>query len=314
MGGDAPRSLDVAACLRKGAVGALGSVPGTLCAHPCDVVKIRMQTATTAGAGAGSAFGWRAYRDAVVHVYRTGGAATVRPPVASGGGVVRGGGGGWALGGFYRGLVPALEQRVVARGPMFLCSEAYTQVVERWDRRLEGTTAARFVGSVGSGYTTGSLASLAEYRKKLLSQGIVTASEARWGAIVRSAVHSGNRTSLVRRMHAAGLCSAVYDSLFFGTQHHLHQTRDWSLPTSFAAAAATAVVGSFAFDTTVARMMVVRPSEAVKPFRKALVATLRGAGRGYGGVLARVAEFSISYFVTGSVAALGVYVGFAWES
>ena len=35
--------IDVIACLRMGAIGGLGAIPGTLCAHPCDVVKINMQ-------------------------------------------------------------------------------------------------------------------------------------------------------------------------------------------------------------------------------------------------------------------------------
>ena len=44
----ARQEIDVAECLRRGAIGALGAIPGTLAAHPIDLVKIRIQT------GAGS--------------------------------------------------------------------------------------------------------------------------------------------------------------------------------------------------------------------------------------------------------------------
>jgi hypothetical protein len=33
--------LDSIACLRQGCIGALGAIPGTMCAHPMDVLKIR---------------------------------------------------------------------------------------------------------------------------------------------------------------------------------------------------------------------------------------------------------------------------------
>ena len=33
--------LDAIACLRQGSIGALGAIPGTMCAHPMDVLKIR---------------------------------------------------------------------------------------------------------------------------------------------------------------------------------------------------------------------------------------------------------------------------------
>ena len=43
--------IDVVACLRMGATGALGAVPGTVCAHPFDVLKIRMQTTNMSAGG-----------------------------------------------------------------------------------------------------------------------------------------------------------------------------------------------------------------------------------------------------------------------
>ena len=75
--------------LQQGAIGALGSLPGTVCAHPLDVLKIRSQTTgerpLLAARRIHGNCGWR---------------------------------------GFYRGLLPALEQRLLSRGPMFLVSEA----------------------------------------------------------------------------------------------------------------------------------------------------------------------------------------------
>jgi|EP00945_MAST-04E_sp_MAST-4E-sp1_P004623 hypothetical protein len=283
-------SIDVLACLRMGATGALGAVPGTLCAHPCDVVKIKMQIGGASNYAA-------AFKDIV---------KTPNPKTGKALGVF----------GFYRGLTPAIEQRMVARGPMFLISELYTQIVEK-TTGVTGT-GARFIGSVGSGYTTGFLAGLAEYRKKMLSQSIVTAKEAQWGAIVRSAMRSGNGNSLLRRLHAAGSCSAVYDSTFFASQYHLQHERGFSAPASFGSAAAAAVTVAFVFDTTVARMMVVAPDQPVKSFfghirelvwngakpvvgDSAVMRCLRGVRVGFRGLPARIVEFGISYTVTGMV-------------
>lgn len=272
--------LDVNACLRQGAIGALGAVPGTLCAHPMDVIKIRMQIT-----GAGS------YREALSQIT----------------------GNGNGMKGFYRGLIPAIEQRMVARGPMFLVSELYTQNVEKY-AGLTGVKA-RFVGSVGSGYTVGFLAGLAEYRKKMLSQGIITAKEARWGNIIKTARASGHGGALLQRLHAAGLCAAVFDSIFFSTEHVLEKDYGFSAPAAYGCAAAAAVVCGFVPDTTVARMLVVPPSKPVKGFFSSLWRVvyhsdtngsgvgraLRGVRIGFRGLPARVVEFSISYTVTGFV-------------
>ena len=174
--------IDVIACLRMGAIGGLGAIPGTLCAHPCDVVKINMQIG-------GSSSYPNAFKTIMGTIGKNG------KPM----GVL----------GFYRGLTPAIEQRMVARGPMFLISELYTQVVEK-TTGITGT-GARFVGSVGSGYTTGFLAGLAEYRKKMLSQSIITAKEARWGNIIRTATKSGNTNSLFRRLPQRASFAVIMD-------------------------------------------------------------------------------------------------------
>ena len=110
--------MDVQSCLKQGAVGAAGAVPGTVLAHPFDVLKIRMQT--------GSAV-------SLVGAART---------------VVRDGG----AQGFYRGLTAGVQQKVLTRGPMFLASEAATQCFEA--RFGLQRTPAVFLGSVCSGYGT----------------------------------------------------------------------------------------------------------------------------------------------------------------
>jgi hypothetical protein len=235
------------------------------------------------------------YRSAFAHI--------MSPSVAGGAGGLRG---------FYRGLVPAIEQRIVARGPMFLVSELFTQGVEN-NTSLSGTSA-RWTGSVASGYVVGVMAGLAEYRKKLLSQSVITAKEARWGTLVKSAMHAGEGVSLVRRLHAAGTCAAVYDSTFFTTQEHLSTGHQWSAPTSFGAAAVAATVAAFSFDTGVARMMVVAPTKRVQGLFQVVkgIATegsgkwgVQGLTRLYRGLPARSVEFAISYVVTGVVS---VYV------
>ena len=222
---------------------------------------------------------------------------------------VAGGSGG--ILGFYRGLVPAIEQRIVARGPMFLVSELFTQGVEN-NTSLTGTSA-RWTGSIASGYVVGVLAGLAEYRKKLLSQSIITAKEARWGSLVRSAMHAGEGMSLVKRLNAAGMCAAVYDSTFFGVQDYLSVSENWSAPTSFGAAAVAATCAAFSLDTGVARMMIVAPMKQVQGLLAVVkgIATedggwsARGLLRLYRGLPARSVEFAISYVVTGAVS---VYV------
>ena len=78
-------------CLRRGAVGALGAVPGTIAAHPCDLVKLNQQVT---GASIGAAVGGIRSR------------AT-----------------GTGIGAFYHGVGAGAMQKVLTRGPMFLVSE-----------------------------------------------------------------------------------------------------------------------------------------------------------------------------------------------
>jgi len=257
--------IDYAACLRRGAVGAVGSLPGTLLSHPFDVVKIRAQVS-----------GDRVHA-AVRHVKNSGGTSA-----------------------FYRGLVPAVEQRLVTRGPMFLVSELYTQMVMHYgglDR-----TKAIFIGSIGSGFTTGSLASMAEYRKKLLSQNAISVKDARWDRLIINARKAGQMPSIWRRVRAAGMCSAVYDGTFFGTEHFLSQYMGFSPAMSYSTSAAAAVINAFAFDSAVARMMVIPPNQECKPLLKTVSELLRvGVGRTYRGLSVRCMEFGVNYAVVGGL-------------
>ena len=69
---------------------------------------------------------------------------------------------------------------------------------------------------------------------------------------------------------------------------------------------AAAVLGSFFFDTCVARMMVVPPGERVAGLLETAASIIRSGGvaAGFRGVGARVCEFGISYTVTGAMSVL----------
>ena len=129
--------LDAQECLRRGAIGAAGAIPGTIAAHPFDVIKMRMQVS---GAPL---------------------AATARTVLAGG-----------RLDLLFRGLAAGVAQKVLTRGPMFLASEASTQCVEALGVRRE---RAVFVGSLFSGYCTGFLAASAEWAKVQRACGVANA-------------------------------------------------------------------------------------------------------------------------------------------
>ena len=117
--------IDAVECLRRGAIGAFGAIPGTLSAHPFDVVKMRQQV----------------------------GGAAIGPTVRAVGGPSN----------FYRGVGAGVSQKIATRGPMFLVSEACTQQAQR--TLGIGREKAVFVGSALSGYVTGSAAAIFEWRK-----------------------------------------------------------------------------------------------------------------------------------------------------
>ena len=108
--------IDTDQCLRRGCVGAFGAIPGTIAAHPCDVVKMRMQVT-----GQGLLPTVRAIQTSASYPHL----------------------------GFYRGLGAGVGQKVLTRGPMFLASEACTQLCMRFGG-IERQKAL-FIGSFGSG-------------------------------------------------------------------------------------------------------------------------------------------------------------------
>ncbi|CAD7925413.1 unnamed protein product [Amoebophrya sp. A25] len=330
-----PIEIDTQACLVKGLIGGIGAIPGTCGSHPFDVLKIRMQVrgdplsqaiqvvyegraATAAGPAAPGAGGSSSSSSGAA-------ASSSIATAAKNSGAV--GGSKLAQAGFhnfYRGFFAAIEQRMITRGPMFLVSELYTQVV--YQNSNLSKTQSTFVGSCGSGFTTGFLAGIAEYRKKLLSQDMVTKEEARWGALFATAKKHGTLPWLGRRFIAAGLCSATYDSFFFGTQSFLATSQGFGPGLSYGCAAVCAVVAAFAFDTTVARMMVVPPETPCLPFLTTLrhifqpppgqeAPQVGGAlgriARGYRGLSARSVEFFINYSITGMTS---VYVVMAFNA
>ena len=117
--------IDVLECLRRGAVGACGAIPGTLAAHPFDVIKMRQQV---------------------------GGMTTL--------GAIRSLDGVSAA---YGGVIAGVGQKIATRGPMFLISEMFTQQAQRSFSLSRDT--ALFIGSAGSGYCTGALAAAFEWIK-----------------------------------------------------------------------------------------------------------------------------------------------------
>mmetsp|Transcript_41229 Transcript_41229/g.114597 ORF Transcript_41229/g.114597 Transcript_41229/m.114597 type:complete len:305 (-) Transcript_41229:71-985(-) len=270
--------VDVEECLYKGLIGAVGAVPGTVFAHPFDVVKMRMQTHPLS-----TPTPW------------TGG---IRAAVAAIGRDDGGQGRGWRPSAFFGGLVPAVQQKVVTRGPMFLTSEMCSQIVEA----STGTsvTTSKFVGSFGSGFLTGGLASLCEYRKVLNSQRVGARGADSIMTIVRLAIVGGQAVSLARRMRTAGIRNGIFDSTFFGTQHMLSDL----VPSgaSYAFAAATAVTIDYSVDVVVKRMMLILPQFSVEPLWRSWLqlfyghpSLLHAIASVHSGLSAKAVEFSVSH-------------------
>ena len=108
-------------------------------------------------------------------------------------------------------------------------------------------------------------------------------------------------------MNGAGTRNAIFDSVFFGSQHLLQNRYGFTPAASYAAAAGTAVAVDYSVDMALKRIMVVAPSECVP----GLLTTIRGffAGQEHGllrslqlvhrGLSAKVIEFSVNYGVMG---------------
>ena len=260
-------SIDLDECARRGAIGAFGAIPGTLAAHPCDIVKMRQQVS---------------------------GASTLTALKDTSATGVRG---------FYRGVGAGVTQKALTRGPMFLVSEVCTQAIQRCgcDRDV-----AVFCGSAGSGYATGFVASPAEWLKVQRGVGHSGSKHATVTELLRQSVLSSSGSSRrhgLARLHGAGCRNAVFDSTFFCSEHLL---RKGGAPpaVSYGCAAALAVVVDFPLDAAVKRSMAVPPTTELRqqqlwPLRAtwALVRERRAAV--FAGLLAKVFEFAISYSVTG---------------
>ena len=275
--------INLQECMHKGLVGAIGAIPGTVCAHPFDVVKIRMQTSRTSDPFCGG------IRKAIKAV-----AAGLERPGTPGA---------LQASQFFRGLAPAMQQKVITRAPMFLLAELCTQAYQTAGL---SRTQACFVGCFCSGFITGSAAALPEYRKVLQSQCVCGEGTSTVQAVMRAAVASGQTRSILIRMRSAGLRNAIFDSIFFGAQHTL--SSHLASGPSYACAAALAVTLDYSVDVVVKRMMVVPPQQALRPLMQSWLQLFRGHASVFhacasihAGLSAKAVEFSVSYFITGTV-------------
>lgn len=264
-------------CIEAGAIGGIGAIPGTVAAHCFDVVKIHQQLTS------------ETFLQAVGSVYRGGGRKGTP----------------WR---FFAGAAPAVTQKVVTRTPMFLVSTASVQVFES-SFGLSPTSAA-FVGSAASGYVTGSFASPWEWQKVLVSQRVDSPSAGRGlGGLLREAARAhgyvGGLVSVGRRVHAAGVRNAVFDSTFFGVKRIIE---DGGAGTGFAygAAALSAVVVDYALDVAVKRTYALgpeRPIPSIGVWRHVASIVAKDGLAVYRGLGVKSVEFGVSYVITGLMAA-----------
>ena len=333
--------IDYEECLTKGAIGAAGAIPGTIFAHPADVVKIRMQTTVSVASGKprisdsflsltrGNNIKWygerRTPRVLVRDAFRS-----MQP--------------------LFRGILPAIQQKVTTRGSMFLAAELAVESVQKYTSVSH--TQSYFFGALLSGYATGSAAGVFEYGKVLRSQNVTipssnnhqTASRQSTGWLFLRNILSSRQGlhGLLRRCHGAGVRNAIFDSCFFGTQHLLSEHTGFGTGFTYAIAAAVAMVVDYPVDVTVKRMMMIPPcgrlptlssslrnvyvtrrsSLAIRvncailhpcdmfcvvwlfdsvSFQTPATSLLAKITRIYSGVTPKGAEFIISYFVTGTV-------------
>jgi hypothetical protein len=293
-------------CIEAGAVGGIGAIPGTLAAHCFDVVKVRQQLTS------------ETFLHAVGSVYK-------------GGTVLGGNPSQWH---FFAGAAPAVKQKVVTRTPMFLVSTLSVQFFE--SNYCFSPTSAAFVGSAFSGYVTGSFASPWEWQKVLVSQRIDTPAVGRGvGGLLKEAVKAhrfiDGLASVGRRVHAAGVRNAVFDSTFFGVKriiedwadtyhqqrHHHHNGGTLicavaSAGTGFAygVAALSAVVVDYAVDVAVKRMYALgpeRPMPSLGVLRYVVSIVAKDGLAVYRGLGVKSAEFGVSYVIPGLMAAYVVW-------
>jgi len=273
--------LDVHQCLQQGLIGALGAIPGTIAAHPLDLTKIRLQIHPDS------------HLQQAIH-------QTIQAP--------------------FRGLSAGIQQKVLTRGPMFLCSEIGTQLCQT--RLGMPRETALVVGSFGSGFATGCTASLSEWAKVQRGGSSSTALQptnrraflptmasscSAW-QLVRMGQRHGQLASVLRRVRGAGWRNAVFDSTFFGVEHQLRIRHELPAYASFSLAAATALCLDYPIDVAVKRNFAVAAHRPVS--HGPILATIhhvRSEGRLiFRGLNVKGLEFAVSYFVTGAVAPLAL--------
>eukprot|EP00566_Odontella_aurita_P018757 CAMPEP_0113535780 /NCGR_PEP_ID=MMETSP0015_2-20120614/5900_1 /TAXON_ID=2838 /ORGANISM="Odontella" /LENGTH=314 /DNA_ID=CAMNT_0000435081 /DNA_START=154 /DNA_END=1094 /DNA_ORIENTATION=+ /assembly_acc=CAM_ASM_000160 len=289
-------------CAEAGAIGGIGAIPGTLAAHPADVVKVRQQVSS------------EPLLRAVSQVYqgRKGrseygrlGARGSTPAAAA------------SLRNFFSGSVPAVQQKVMTRTPMFLVSSVSVSLFES-KLGFEATSAA-FVGSAISGYLTGFLASPWEWQKVLVSQNITSpARQKGMHGLVSEAIraHGLSRGSIAlgRRFHAAGVRNAIFDSTFFGCKHILEDRLSKKYPghpyldsgCAYGAAALVAVMVDYAVDVTAKRLYANGPERNVPQvgvLRSTVSNIISQGSTLFRGLGFKCVEFSLSYLITGLMAA-----------
>eukprot|EP00581_Thalassiosira_minuscula_P006408 CAMPEP_0183735612 /NCGR_PEP_ID=MMETSP0737-20130205/47191_1 /TAXON_ID=385413 /ORGANISM="Thalassiosira miniscula, Strain CCMP1093" /LENGTH=315 /DNA_ID=CAMNT_0025969417 /DNA_START=66 /DNA_END=1010 /DNA_ORIENTATION=- len=299
--------IDYAKCSRDGMIGGVGAIPGTLFAHFCDVIKMRQQLTG------------EKLSSAIRGVYR--GDCRAKSSISAGTTATFA-----SLKNFFAGAVPAVQQKVATRSTMFLASSASVQLFE--NKLGFNPTSAAFVGSASSGYITGSIASPWEWQKVLVSQRIKSpaAGNGVVGLFVEAKRHHGSVGAFEcvgKRMHAAGVRNAIFDSTFFGVKRILEnwnnvsksstcsegggKTKSTLVSSGFAygVAAVTAVTVDYAVDVSVKRTYATGPESAI-PSVGVLHHTLHMASREglkiFRGLGAKSVEFGISYTITGLMA------------
>ncbi|GMI20614.1 hypothetical protein TrRE_jg5373 [Triparma retinervis] len=266
-------NVNIQQSLSRGLTGAIGSIPGTILAHPFDVTKIILQSGLASN-----------FRNSL--------------PLALKGPT-----------GPYRGLTAGIKQKFITRGPMFLLSDFFTQTLHvKTPLTLDQSV---FFGSVLSGYSTGALASLSEWSK--VQSAVLPLSPSPLSppprpstalSLLSRSLKSGRLPMLCSRVHAAGTRNAIFDCTFFTISSRLNAEHRASQAGAYAKAAVAAVVVDYLFDAACKRMMSVGPGGEVGGVWGevwGLVGRegIRGAYRGVG---VKAAEFAVSYGATGMVA------------
>eukprot|EP00956_Cyclotella_meneghiniana_P003794 scaffold4598_cov73-Cyclotella_meneghiniana.AAC.13 len=244
-------------CCQDGAIGGIGAIPGTFCAHFCDVIKMRQQLT-----------GER-MQHAITSIYRGINGNTKNNSAVKNS---------KSISHFFAGSMPAIQQKVTTRSTMFLTSSISVQFFEHqfgWN-----ATSSAFIGSATSGYITGFIASPWEWQKVLVSQQVRSPSTGLGMVSLFSEAkkhHGIVRGILVgcmgRRMHAAGVRNAIFDSTFFGTKHILE-------------------------DYNVAE----RPIPSSGVMRHTFHILARKGRKTFRGLGVKSVEFGISYMITGWMA------------